>query len=140
MLTRRAKYGLIALTHLADRAGEGPVLIEQLAREEQIPQKYLERILLDLKRHGVLQSRKGRGGGYLLNRPASGILIGDVLRVLDGPLAPVPCVSYTAYARCDECRDEATCRIKKVMKRVRDAIGEVLETTTLADLAGGEKR
>ncbi|HMP72568.1 MAG TPA: Rrf2 family transcriptional regulator [Kiritimatiellia bacterium] len=140
MLTRRAKYGLIALNHLADRPAGIPVLIEDLAREERIPKKYLERILLDLKRHGILQSRKGKGGGYFLNRHPRDILIGDVLRIMDGPLAPVPCVSHTAYAPCPECREEASCRIKKVMKKVRDAIGTVLDETTLEQMARNRRK
>jgi len=139
MLTRRAKYGLMALVYLAERPTGQPVLIEDLSRDERIPQKYLERILLDMKRRGFLQSRKGRGGGYMLNKPASEIFLGDVLRIMDGPLAPVPCVSKTAYAPCIECRDENACKIKKVMKRVRDAIADVLDATSLEDMVrGGE--
>ena len=139
MLTNKTKYALHALTHLAEAAGRGPVLIAELAREERIPKKFLERILLDLKTRGILRSQKGKGGGYLLARPASEISLGDILRFMDGPLAPVSCVSQTAYAPCRECSDEATCGIRSVMKEVRDAISDVVDATTLADLVQRSK-
>jgi Rrf2 family protein len=134
MLTRRSKYGIKALQMLAEQAGAGPVLIADLAEEQQIPKKFLEAILLDLKNHGLLESRKGKGGGYLLRRDPRDITVGDVIRLLDGPLALVPCASQTAYAPCRECVDEATCSIRWVMKRVRDATAEILDQTTLAAL------
>jgi Rrf2 family protein len=139
MLTNKTKYALHALTYLAEAAGRGPVLIAELAREERIPKKFLERILLDLKTRGILRSQKGKGGGYLLARPAAQISLGDVLRFMDGPLAPVSCVSQTAYAPCRECSDEATCGIRSVMKEVRDAISDVVDATTLADLVQRSK-
>lgn len=134
MLTKKTKYALQALTHLAKAAGRGPILIAELADAERIPRKFLERILLDLKSRGVLRSQKGKGGGYLLARPAHEITLGELLRFLDGPLAPVSCVSQTAYAPCRECSDEATCGIRSVMKEVRDAISDIVDATTLADL------
>lgn len=135
MLTKRTKYALNALIHLAVHAGAGqPVMIAEVARAKSIPRKFLERILLDLKRHGYLESRMGKGGGYLLARPADRIWIGDVVRLMDGPLAPVSCVSQTAYRRCPECGDEAGCGIRAVMKDVRDAIAEILDHTSLADM------
>lgn len=134
MITKKTKYALRALTYLAKAEGRGPILIAELAREERIPRKFLERILLDLKTRGVLRSQKGKGGGYLLARPATRISLGDVLRFMDGPLAPVSCVSQTAYAPCRECSDEATCGIRLVMKEVRDAIAAIVDDTTLADL------
>ena len=110
MLSRKSKYGLKALLILAQEAGRGPVLISELAGREAIPKKFLEAILLELKRHGVVQSRKGKGGGYFLRRRPAEITFGEVIRVLDGPLAAVPCVSQMAYMKCTECVDEADLR------------------------------
>ena len=134
MLTRKSKYGLKALLLLAADAGKGPVLVSELAEREQIPKKFLEAILLDLKRHGLVHSKKGKGGGYLLSRRPAEITIGQVIRVLDGPLALVPCASQTAYRRCEECIDEQTCGVRQAMKEVRDATARILDNTTLAGL------
>jgi Rrf2 family protein len=139
MLSKKAKYGLTALIHLARSQNKGPVLISGLAKEGRIPKKFLELILLELKNEGVLQSKKGKGGGYFLARPAELIRIGHVIRVMDGPLAPIPCVSETAYEKCVECIDEKTCPIRAVMKQVRDAMANILDRTTLAELAGSYK-
>jgi Rrf2 family protein len=132
MLTKKAKYAIKAALHLARHETEGAVLIAEIARSEEIPKKFLESILLTMKNHGLLVSRKGRGGGYALARPASRISFGEIVRIMDGPLAPVPCVSVTAYRRCGECRTERGCEIRAVMKRARDAISRVLDTTSLA--------
>lgn len=147
MLSKKAKYGLRALLLLAREHGKGPVLIADLARSEGIPKKFLELILLDLKNHGVLQSKKGKGGGYSLGKVPEAISLGHVIRVLDGPLAPIPCVSQTAYLKCEECKDETTCGIRIVMKEVRDATARILDGTSLADvlkrvakLSKGQKR
>ena len=134
MLSMKAKYGLRALAVLAKEYGNGPVLIGDLAKQERIPHKFLELILLELKKKGILQSKKGKGGGYFLNRPPSATSVGEVVRVLDGPLALLPCVSQTAYRRCDECPDETTCGIRSVMKEVRDSTAKILDGTTLADI------
>jgi Rrf2 family protein len=134
VLTRKSKYGLKALLVLAREAGRGPVLISQLAAREAIPKKFLEAILLELKCHGVVHSRKGKGGGYFLHRKPSEITFGEVIRVLDGPLAAVPCVSKMAYMKCSECLDESTCGVRLAMKEVRDATASILDNTTLADV------
>jgi Rrf2 family protein len=134
MLSMKAKYGLKALLALAERDSEGPVLIVDLSRREKIPRKFLESILLQLKRADLLRSKKGRGGGYALDRPPEAIVLGDVIRLLDGPLALVPCASLTAYEKCGDCIDEASCGIRIVMKDVRDATAGILDGTTLADL------
>jgi Rrf2 family protein len=139
MLSMKAKYGLKALLALAESNAEGPILIVDLSHREKIPQKFLESILLQLKRAGVLRSKKGRGGGYALNRPPEAIILGDVVRLLDGPLALVPCASLTAYRKCGDCTDEATCGIRIVMKEVRDATAGILDGTTLADLRQRER-
>jgi Rrf2 family protein len=132
MLSMKAKYGLRAVFQLAAEFGQGPVLISKLAAKQGIPKKFLEQILLELKNGGVLQSKLGKGGGYYLGRSPQQVTLGQVIRVLDGPLAPVPCVSKTAYAKCDECGDETTCAIRIVMAEVRDAISNVLDRTSLA--------
>lgn len=113
---------------------EGPILISTLAREESIPIKFLEAILLDLKSRGLLESKLGRKGGYYLNRPPSAITIGSIIRIIEGPLAPLPCASETAFRPCEECEDVENCGTRIIMRRVRDAISEVLDRTTLADL------
>jgi Rrf2 family protein len=133
VLSRKSKYGLKALMVLAQEAGRGPILISELAARDAIPRKFLEAILLELKRHGLVQSQKGKGGGYFLRRPPAEITFGDVIRVLEGPLAMVPCVSQTAYAKCAECVDEQTCGVRFAMKAVRDATARILDNTTLVD-------
>ena len=134
MLSRKSKYGLKALLLLADEEGRGPVQASELAERQRLPKKFLEAILLDLTRHGLLQSKKGRGGGYVLNRKPGDITLGQVIRILNGPLALVPCVSQTAYTRCEECIDEETCGVHLAMKEVRDATALILDNTTLAAL------
>ena len=134
MLTKKSKYGLKAALYLAEQAGRGPVLVSELAEQQRIPKKFLEAILLELKRSGLLHSKKGKGGGYFLSRKPNEITIGQVIRVLDGPLALIPCVSQTAYARCEECIDEAGCAVRVAMKQVRDATAAILDSTTLSAL------
>jgi Rrf2 family protein len=146
VLTRKSKYGLKALLVLAEEADRGPMLISELAEQQKLPKKFLEAILLELKRHGLLHSKKGKGGGYFLGRKPTDITVGQVIRVLDGPLALTPCVSQTAYRRCEECLDEKTCGVRLAMKEVRDATARILDNTTLASLnaqvarAGGGTR
>lgn len=135
MLTKKSKYGLKALSVLAQQADRDPVLIADLAERERIPRKFLEAILLELKRHGILQSKKGKGGGYFLRRAPNDVTVGQVIRLLDGPLALVPCASQTAYQPCDDCLDVSTCAIRWTMKEVRDATATILDHTTLSDMA-----
>jgi len=134
MLSKKSKYALRALQALAQRRDQGPVLIATLAKEERIPKKFLELILLELKNRGILQSKKGKGGGYALGRAPDAIMLGEVIRALDGPLAPLPCASHTAYRKCDECRDEATCGLRAVMQEVRDATAGILDRESVADM------
>jgi Rrf2 family protein len=134
VLTRKSKYGLKALLVLAEEADHGPVLIAELAERQRLPKKFLEAILLELKRAGLLHSKKGKGGGYVLGRKPTEITVGQVIRVLEGPLALTPCVSQTAYRRCDECPDEVACGVRLAMKKVRDATARILDHTTLAGL------
>lgn len=139
MLSKKAKYGIKALLRLGERWDQGPVLIAELARRERLPLKFLESILLTLRRAGILTSKKGRGGGYALARPPEEVTLGEVIRLLDGPLALVPCASLTAYRPCDDCADEAACGIRLVMKEVRDATSRILDRTTLRDLLEKER-
>jgi Rrf2 family protein len=134
MLSKKAKYAIKALIALAERENEEPMRIVDLAIAEQIPPKFLELILLGLRNHGILQSRKGKGGGYLLARDPADIYLGQIVRIFDGPLAPVPCASQTAYLRCADCPDEAVCGVHLAMKEVRDATAKVLDGTSLASL------
>jgi Rrf2 family protein len=133
-ISKKTQYGLKAMQALGRRYREGPVLIGTLAREEAIPLKFLEVILLDLKGHGLLESKMGRKGGYRLSRPPSTVTIGSIIRIMEGPLAPLPCASETAYRPCAECGDAESCGTRIIMREVRDAISEVLDRTTLADL------
>ena len=140
MLSKRAKYAIKALLALAKHGREEPMRIADLAREEHIPAKFLELILLVLKHQGILQSRKGKGGGYLLARDPKDIYLGQIVRMFDGPLAPVPCASQTAYVPCADCPDEAVCGVHLAMKAVRDATARVLDGTSLAGLSGQVKQ
>lgn len=140
MISQKAKYALRALVALA-RAPQGdPVVISEIARAQRIPKKFLEQILLDLKRHGLLASRRGKGGGYVLLRPADDITYGEVLRIVDGPIAPLPCLSITAYRRCHDCADEALCETRHVFSHVAAATRKVLDNTTIADALASASR
>jgi Rrf2 family protein len=131
VLSKKSKYGLKAMLELAATdAGQRPIQASELAARQQLPRK----ILLELTRHGLLQSKLGRGGGYVLARKPGDITVGEIIRILEGPLALIPCVSKTAYKRCDECLDEETCGVRLAMKEVRDATSHILDNTTLAGL------
>ena len=127
MLTKKGKYGLKALVHLSSLPVGQLAFVNDIAVANNIPKKFLDAILGELRNAGFVQSRKGKEGGYRLARPASEIKIGHVVRVLDGPLAPIPCASRTQYQRCEDC-DEATCQVRHMMLEVRQAIAEVLDT------------
>lgn len=134
MLSQKTRYALRALVYLAEdqKAKKGSVLISDLAKRGNIPLKFLEAILLELKNHGILQSKKGKGGGYSLAKNAEEIKFGNIIRILQGPLALLPCVSQMAYQKCDECRDEETCGIRILFKEVRDSTAQILDNTSLA--------
>ncbi len=132
MLSQKCKYALQALLVLAREKGDGLLLVSDIAERENLPKKFLEAILLELNRNGLVRSRRGRGGGYALAKPADLITFGQVVRIMDGPLAPLSCVSVNYYRRCDDCKDEQSCAIRKVMRRVRDAIAMELDGTSLA--------
>jgi len=134
MISKKTKYGLLALLALARKFGAGPVQIADLAEEEGIPRKFLELILLQLKNAAILESRKGKGGGYFLAKDPAMVTMGQAIRVLEGSLAPTPCVNETDYQKCEECADEATCGIRLVMKDVHNAIVAILDHTSLKDV------
>lgn len=123
-----------ALVHLARKFGEGPVLISTVAEEENIPQKFLEAILLDLRNAGIVSSKKGKGGGYYLRHEPKDVNIAQVLRVFDGAIALLPCVTYRFYERCEECKDEITCSIREAFQQVRDESVRIFKNHTLQTL------
>jgi Rrf2 family protein len=133
-LSKKTQYSLRALYALSRAYGRGPVLIADVAEREAIPKRFLEQILLKLKERGLVNSKKGKGGGYAMARPPAQVTIGEVIRLIEGPLAPLPCASVTAYRKCDECTDDRYCGTRLVMRDVRDAISKVLDKTTLDDV------
>ena len=133
MLTAKGKYGLKALVYLSQRPPGQLALVSDVAQSNNIPKKFLDAILGELRNAGIVQSRKGKGGGYRLARLPEEIKVGSIVRVLDGPLAPIPCASHTRYEACDDC-DVATCQVRHMMLDVRNAIAEVLDHTTLAQM------
>ncbi|MFT0891948.1 RrF2 family transcriptional regulator [Pseudochelatococcus sp. G4_1912] len=134
MLTKKGKYGLKAAIHLAHLQPGTSALVADIAESNNIPKKFLDAILGELRNAGFLHSKKGKGGGYMLARPPETIIVGDVVRVLDGPLAPLPCASKTAYRPCDDCQDEQLCAVRLMMMEVREAIARVLDKRTLAEM------
>ena len=138
MITQKMRYALKALIVLADeRAGEGRALrIEEIAVRAEVPKRFLEHILLDVKRAGVIGSKRGRAGGYLLIKEPRTVPIAELLRLIDGPIAPLPCLSRKAYQRCEDCADEATCRLRRVFADLFASYLLLLESLTLADLVG----
>jgi Rrf2 family cysteine metabolism transcriptional repressor len=145
VLSSRGKYATRALLELSLRQGEGPVQGHEIAERQRIPPQYLEQIMLSLKRFGFVQSRKGPGGGYFLARPPEAITLGEVARAMDGPLAPISCVSVSGYMECG-CPHPETCGLRVIWKQARDAVAAILDGTTFADIreqherlrAGGE--
>ena len=138
MLSNKAKYGLKALSYLARRPAQEVIQIAEIAEYQGIPRKFLDLILLDLRNAGFVRSKKGRGGGYFLADVPEKIFVGPVIRVLDGPLAPLPCASRTAYQPCTDCVSVSGCGIRSLMADVRDAIADILDHTTLAELCARE--
>ncbi|MFC3704077.1 RrF2 family transcriptional regulator [Devosia honganensis] len=133
MISQKAKYALRALISLARAAPGESRMIGEISREQAIPKKFLEQILLELKRAELVTSRRGRMGGYILLKAPEDITYGAVLRLIDGPIAPLPCLSKIAYRRCADCQDEASCEIRHVFERVTLATRAVLDRTSLAD-------
>ena len=133
MLSKKSQYAFNALVYLATKSKEGPVLISEISKKKKIPLKFLENILLELKKAGMLDSKKGKGGGYFLKKDPSKIKVANVIRLLNGPIAMLPCVSLYFYERCKNC-DEKNCGLHDMMIEVRDATLNILENRTLNDL------
>lgn len=133
MISQKAKYALRALVMLARSEPGQALLISEIAETQRIPKKFLEQILLDLKHDGIVTSRRGKSGGYLLLKQPAEINYGEILRIIDGPIAPLPCLSRMAYRRCDDCNSEEQCEIRRVFARVAQATREVLDNTSIAD-------
>lgn len=133
MISQKAKYALRALVALARQEPGTSLLISEIAESQNIPKKFLEQILLDLKHHGIVMSRRGKAGGYLLLKLPSDITFGEILRIIDGPIAPLTCLSKMAYRRCDDCASEESCEIRQVFAQVTAATRNVLDNTTIAE-------
>lgn len=134
MLTQRSRYALRAMLLIAKEPIDGPpVPMSRIAKEAQVPRKFLEIILAELRNAELLNSTRGKYGGFLLARPAESVSFGEIIRVIEGPLALVPCVSRTAYKRCKDCHDERSCEIRLAMMTVRDDTARILDGRTLAD-------
>lgn len=133
MLNKKTQYAFKALMHLAEQNEKGPVLIAEIAKKKKIPLKFLENILLELKKGGILDSKKGKGGGYFFRTPPSKVKLADIIRKIDGPIAMLPCVSLYFYERCKNC-DEKNCGLHDTMVAVRDANLKILELKTVIDL------
>ena len=139
MITQKAKYAFKALFHMASLPGGASIRIEEIAQGAGVPRKFLEHILLDLKKRGIVTSSRGRSGGYVLVKRPAEMTISDILRAIDGPIAPLPCISRTAYRRCTDCKDEKTCSVHRLFAETYAATLELWESTTLADaLFAGE--
>ncbi|MCS0501159.1 RrF2 family transcriptional regulator [Ancylobacter mangrovi] len=134
MLTNKGKYGLKAMLFLAQLEPGTSAMGQEIATANNIPKKFLDAILLELRNAGLLRSKKGPGGGYALSRSAAEINIGHIIRTLDGPLAPISCASKSAYVPCQDCEDLETCAVRRTMSRVRDAMSDILDRMTLAEM------
>lgn len=138
MLSQKAKYALKAMLALAEQPIGKLLQAQDIANQQNIPKKFLDLILIDLRRNGLVHSQRGKLGGYVLGRPAENITFAQVIRIIDGPLAPIPCASLTGYRRCADCKDEKACGVRLVMREVRDAVAAILDATTLSSLDGGK--
>jgi len=134
MLTKKGKYGLKAMVHLAGLEPGDTTLVTDIAEKNDIPKKFLDTILGELRNAGFVNSKKGKGGGYTLAKPASEIRVGHIIRTLDGPLAPIQCASKSSYRRCDDCTDEKTCSVRLIMLETREAMATILDNRTLAEM------
>jgi Rrf2 family protein len=140
LISQKSKYALKAVMALA-RSDAGQLAISQIAEDENIPKKFLEQILLDLKYHGIVASRRGKAGGYALCKSPEEITFGEILRIVDGPVAPLACLSRIAYRRCADCTDEADCEVRRVFASVAEATRAILDGTSIsASLRPREKK
>lgn len=139
MLSKKTKYAFHALTYLGKQKEKTPVLISEIATRTKVPKKFLESILLDLKKAGILTSKMGKGGGYYLLRDPEDVKLADVIRMFNGPIALLPCVSLNYYEACDECSSEATCGLNKIMIEVRDETLKIVAQKSLKDILKAEE-
>ena len=140
MLSQKARYALRAMLHMAVNEKTGSLQIADIAESANVPRKFLEQILLELKRRGLVHSIRGRNGGYKLGRTTREITFAEIIRVIDGPLALSPCASRTAYRKCDDCTDETTCAIRRSLIDVRNATADILEQHSLADAIADRRK
>jgi Rrf2 family protein len=134
MLSKKTRYAMVALTNLAKAYGKGPVQISEIANSEKIPQRFLEAILLDLKKQGILGSKLGKAGGYFLLKHPEEVCLLDVVRYFEGSIGLLYCVSEKSYQPCEFCKEEATCKIRGVFKEIRETTFKILQNSTLASL------
>ena len=134
MLSKKSQYAFKALTYLTEKYEEGPILISEISRKKKIPLKFLENILLELKRAEILDSKKGKGGGYFLKKDPAKVKLATIIRLVNGPISMLPCVSLYFYEKCSNC-DEKQCGLHEIMVKVRDATLSIVERKTLQDLA-----
>lgn len=137
MLSQKAKYALKAMLTLAAETNGHLLQAGDISESQNVPRKFLELILLDLRKAGLVASQRGKNGGYMLAKPADTITFGQIVRIMDGPLAPIPCASLTGYRRCADCKDEKTCAVRRTMREVRDAAASILDGMTLAQAQKG---
>jgi Rrf2 family protein len=140
LISKKTKYAIHALVHLAKKYEKGPVLIGEISKQQRIPKKFLEAILLELKGAGILGSKKGKGGGYYLIRKPADVHLAEVMRLFGGAIALLPCVTYVYYERCDECKDEETCGLRDVVMDVRNQTVAMLKESTLENVIKREQR
>jgi Rrf2 family protein len=141
MLTKKSKYAIKALVALARHYNtEGPLRIAEIAESEKIPGKFLEAILLELRKHGILGSKKGVNGGYYMIKNPKEVMLSNVMRITDGPIALIPCVSINFYEKCEECTSEVTCGLREVALKVRDASLDILSNTSIGDIMEREEK
>ncbi|MDT8308294.1 MAG: Rrf2 family transcriptional regulator [Bacteroidales bacterium] len=139
MLSKKAQYAIYALVYLAKEVDKGPVLIRDIAIHEKLPKKFLEAILLELKNTGVVNSKKGKGGGYYLRRGPAEVTLAEIIRHFDGAIALLPCATYKYYEHCQHCKDETICGVKYYIKEIRDETVTMLKAISLQDIIDREK-
>ena len=140
MLSKRTKYGISSLVYLAKHYNEGPILISDISKNQKLPKKFLEAILLDMKNHGILGSKKGRKGGYFLARPPHEINIAEIIRLLNGAIGLLPCTTFQFYERCGDCKDEQTCGIRDLFIDVRNSSVQILKENSLESVLERENQ
>ena len=134
MLSKKTRYAMVALVKLAKEFNKGPILIRDISKSENIPKKFLETILRDLKNAGIVNSKRGKNGGYYLKKEPNEVHLATIVRLFDPPIAFLPCVTYLYYEKCDMCKDEKTCGINKVFKEIRDITVSMLKKATLLEI------